>query len=641
MEWTRKAVTATELGPRLGGFLFLLVVGLHSLVAWGQEPVDFAHDVMPILRSRCGECHADGQSQGGFSLETRENLIESGMAAPGSHIESELFERITSEDPDVRMPPEGEPLTRDEIGTLARWIDAGLDWPAELPLRTNRFQRPLELDPTVLDAVRSAGRHPVDFLLDRYFADHGVEAPPLLDDRAFLRRLKLDLVGQLPSTTELEEFTTDSNSDKYAQWVDRFLAQDRDYADHWLTFWNDLLRNDYAGTGYIDGGREQITAWLYQALRENRPYDQFVRELIDPVPGSGGFAKGIKWRGQVNASQIEPLQFSQNVSQVFFGANLKCASCHDSFIDNWKLSDAYGLAAVISDQPLEIHRCDVPTGETARASFLFPELGEIDPDQTREQRLQTLSALATDRRNGRFARTIVNRLWDRLAGRGIVHPVDVMANEGWCEPLLEFLAADLVENGYDLKRTLRWIATSRVYRGQPTPAIESPPADWVFRGVQTKRLTAEQFVDAVWALTGAGPDQIEAPITVEISEEQPVRASLVTADLLMRSLGRPNREQVVTTRPATLSTLQALDLTNGETLANWLKTGAHNWRARQQAAGWNDGQLVDQLFLAALGRLPNEDEKAALASPVPTDSEALVEDLLWMLLMLPEFQYTP
>ncbi len=128
------------------------------------------------------------------------------------------------------------------------------------------------------------------------------------------------------------------------------------------------MRNDYVGTGYIDGGRRPISRWLITALRGNKPYDAFVRELVAPSVESEGFANGIIWRGRVNASQIRELQFSQNVGQVFLGINLKCASCHDSFIDDWKLEDAYGLAAVVADAPLEIHRCDMPTGRTATTS---------------------------------------------------------------------------------------------------------------------------------------------------------------------------------------------------------------------------------------------------------------------------------
>src|SRR5207247_494479 len=114
-----------------------------------------------------------------------------------------------------------------------------------------------------------------------------------------------------------------------------------------------------------------------------------------PSADAEGFIKGIKWRGNVNASQVPELQFSQNVSQVFFGANLKCASCHDSFIDSWKLDDAYALAAVVADRPLEIHRCDKATGQKARARFLWPELGTIDAKGKKAERLEQLAGLVT------------------------------------------------------------------------------------------------------------------------------------------------------------------------------------------------------------------------------------------------------
>ena len=254
-------------------------------------------------------------------------------------------------------------------------------------------------------------------------------------------------------------------SSKRDQLINKLLDDRQAYAEHWLTFWNDL-RNDYAGTGYIGSGRRAITGWLYQSLLDNKPYDRFVRELISPKPESEGFIKGIKWRGVVNASQVPELQFSQNVAQVFLGINLKCASCHDSFIDSWRLEDAYNLAAVVADKPLELHRCDKPTGAKAEAKFLYPELGKLDTSLPKSERLQRLAELLTSPDNGRFTRTIVNRLWQRQMGRGLVSPVDVMSNEPWNTDLVDFLATDFADNGYDLKRTIGLIVRSRAYQSQ-------------------------------------------------------------------------------------------------------------------------------------------------------------------------------
>ena len=304
-----------------------------------------------------------------------------------------------------------------------------------------------------------------------------------MSDRLFARRAYLDLNGLLPSPERLDAFEQDTRPGKDARLVEALLEDRRAYADHWLTFWNDALRNAYRGTGFIDDGRKTITPWLYRSLYENKPYDRFVHELVSPVPGSEGFTKGIVWRGVVNASQVPPVQAAQNVSQVFLGTNLKCASCHDSFVNDWKLTDAYALASVFAEKPLEINRCDKPTGEISSVGFIYPELGSIDASAPRKERMKQLADILVKPENGRFARTIVNRLWAHLMGRGIVEPLDDMDQAPWSQDLLDWLAGDLVAHGYDLKHTLDRIATSRTYRlpsvGLAEPADRGP---YVFRG---------------------------------------------------------------------------------------------------------------------------------------------------------------
>jgi hypothetical protein len=321
------------------------------------------------------------------------------------------------------------------------------------------------------------------------------------------------------------------------------------------------------------------------------------------------------------------------VGQVFLGVNLKCASCHDSFVDQWRLTDAYGLAAVIAEQPLEIHRCDVPQNQFATASFLFPELGQIDADADRATRLNQLARLVTMPDNGRFARTIVNRLWQRMLGYGLVEPVDAMSSPAWDEDLLEYLAADLVSHGYDLKHTLRRIANSAAY--QSRTANPPPPGEpFRFRGPLARRLTAEQWMDAVWQLTGQYP----ATPAVDLGQRgsMPVRASLVNATRLMRVLGRPNREQVVSTRPNDLTTLEAIDLTNGQEISETLIAGSES--LAQRFAGESIESFTRWLYGAALARQPTaaELEIARTALGEKLDPPA-VADLLWAIVVQPEF----
>ena len=379
-------------------------------------------------------------------------------------------------------------------------------------------------------------------------------------------------------------------------------------------------------------------------MLKNKPYDQFARELISPKADAEGFIKGIKWRGNVNASQVVELQFSQNVSQVFFGVNLKCASCHDSFIDTWKLDDAYALAAIVSNRPLEIHRCDKGTGKFAAARFLWPELGAIDAKAPQAKRLEQFAALMTHPDNGRFTRTIANRLWQRLLGRGIVHPVDVMANKPWSEDLLDYLAVYLADQKYDLRKLMEHIATSKTYQSRTAILTKEPIGEeYVYRGPELRRLSAEQFLDAVWMITQTGPTKAVAPVALppfaaEVPPERRlIRASLVNADALMRSLGRPNREQVVTTRPDQLTTLQALDLSNGQILNDLLTRGANNLLKSTGKLG--EKQLIESVYQRALCRPPTIAEMATVrglvGSPMTTEG---VADLLWAVFMLPEFQ---
>ncbi|MCI0460008.1 MAG: PSD1 and planctomycete cytochrome C domain-containing protein [Gemmataceae bacterium] len=629
--------------PRQAAPLALLLA-LTAPAQAQPRKIDFAHDIVPLLKARCAECHTNGKYKGGLSLDTREALLKSKVVVPGKSKDSELLHRITSDDPEVRMPSKGKPLSAREIDLMQAWIDQGLPWEPGFTFKTSTYAAPFKPRRPTVPPARPGLEHPIDRILDAYFARHKIAPPAPLDDTAFLRRIYLDLIGLLPAPSEIEALHKDDAPDRRQRLIRRLLEERRSCAEHWLTFWNDMLRNDYAGTGYIDGGRQQITGWLYRSLLENKPYDQFVRELISPKADAEGFIKGIKWRGNVNASQIRELQFAQNVSQVFFGVNLKCASCHDSFIDGWKLADAYALAAIVADQPLEIHRCDKATGEKASPRFLWPDLGDIDAREPKARRLEEMARLVTHPENGRFTRTIANRLWQRLLGRGIVHPVDMMANRPWSEDLLDYLATYVQDQKYDLEKLVEHIATSRAYQSKPAvQAKEQAGEDYVFRGPELRRMTAEQFLDSIWMLTGTGPAKAAAPVALPPfaetvpAERRLIRAALVKADALMRSLGRPNREQVVTTRPDQLTTLQALDLSNGQILANTLARGAAN--LLKSRADANADKLIEEVYQRALCRRPTAEElttaRAIVGDPLTADG---VADLLWTVFMLPEFQ---
>jgi len=791
--------------------------------------IDFTRDIRPIFEASCVKCHGRGKDKGGFRLDTHETFLKGGdngaVAIAGRSAESHLIELVSGLDPDNVMPLKGSKLSAKQVGLLRAWIDQGMKWDAGItfakPPPINLRPRRPELPP----ARRGAG-NAIDRLLAPYFAQHNIKPGKPVDDRTFARRVYLDVIGLLPSPREMDQFLGDKRADKREQLVERLLADNRRYAEHWLTFWNDLLRNDYRGTGYIDGGREQISSWLYAALYQNKRYDQFVAELINPTPKSAGFTKGIVWRGTVNASQIPPMQAAQNISQVFMGVNLKCASCHDSFINDWALADAYALANVYAEEPLEMFQCDKPTGKKAGMGFIYSELGEIPAKASKAERTKRLAEIITQPKNGRLTRTIVNRLWAKFLGYGLVEPVDEMEQPAWNQDLLDWLAEDFAAHGHDLKRTMKLILTSRAYQLPAMSLNEQKQASYVFAGPAVRRMSAEQFRDAVGALTGvwhsepakgvalvvpgspeaagfALPDSVrwiwseakaattapaefiywqktavlpEAPKeawaviacdnshalyvngtkvvsgtdytapnlanlgphlkpgtnvisvvaanhtldnkpppedkpsvedganpaglifftriktgngTVEIgtdsswhwtrqkkegwqkadfvmTDAQPaaelgppsmspwnaapqlaaalamsrahtdVRASLVAADPLAVALGRPNREQVITTRASAATTLQTLELTNGDTLSKLLKRGAEKVVAEKPGT---NRELITRLYTKGLGRKPTGAElKLADELLGQTAQSEAVEDLLWAMAMLPEFQ---
>ena len=468
-----------------------------------KHEVSFAREISPLLEKSCTKCHGKGKAKGGFSIETREKLLAGGDSGAtvviGKSADSYLVELISGIDPDDVMPKKGLRLTTEQVGLVRAWIDQGLPWEEGATFDKAPV---LNLTPHRPELPGDEGGHPVDRILAPYFAKHGVTTGEVVSDRLFARRVYLDTIGLLPPVAELDAFVASNAKDKRRALIRRLLDDRKSYAEHWLAFWNDILRNDYAGTGFIDGGRKQITGWLYGSLYSNKPYDKVVYELINPTEHSRGFTKGIVWRGVVNASQKPPMQAAQHISQIFMGVNLKCASCHDSFINDWSLSDAYALASVYADKPLELIRCDKPTGEISGVRFIHPELGAIDPKADRAKRIEQLAKAVTSPGNGRLSRTIVNRLWARFLGRGLVEPVDEMENESWHTDLLDLLASDLADNGYNLKFTMEQIMTSHAYQLRAVNGAEQAEKDYVFRGPTVRRMTAEQFVDAVATLTG-------------------------------------------------------------------------------------------------------------------------------------------
>ncbi|MEY3176420.1 MAG: hypothetical protein RLZZ436_4334 [Planctomycetota bacterium] len=807
-------------GMRLA--FWLLVFSNTTLALAQQVPDDFAHAVLPVLKKHCIPCHGGREARGSFSMNTRELLVDSGYVIPGKPDDSRIMERILSADPAEQMPPADQPrLSAEEVAVLRDWIEDGVQWEPGFSFAPQTWEPPLLPRRPELPTAAEGRENPIDRILDAQRQQAGLPLLPVVADEVFLRRVYLDLTGLLPTPEQRAAFLADPAVDRRERLVQQLISDPLIWADHWLTFFNDLLRNDYSGTGFITGGRQQISGWLYESLLTNKPFDQFARELIaPPTPASRGYIDGIRWRGEVSAGQTVEIQFAQSVAQSFLGINLKCASCHDSFIDRWKLDEAWGMAAIYSERPLQIHRCDKPLDRQAQAAWLFPELGTVDAAAPRDQRLQQLAALLTHPENGRFTRTIVNRIWYRLTGRGIVHPLDAMQSPPWNADLLDYLAVRFAEDGYDLKKLAVLIASSAAYQAETVVRRAPGETPEIWQGPFARRLTAEQFIDGVWQVTESAPTAFDAPVVrvreqpvvdspetgakagsvpqwiwgpgaangvapaageaislrkvfeipakitgaaalitcdnsfvlyvngreaergdnwaeprivnlrqllksgentllvaamnggsapnpaglyvdlrirlesgemLQVTSDETwttsttvptgregrasavrgpwapvvavpaldvwsqavgggisdrleqavrgevlmVRASLMKNDFLMRSLGRPHREQIVSMRPEELTTLEAIDLANGEVLAGYLRRGAsvlqQRWRADRQG-------LIEHLCRLAWSRDPSDEERAVMLQGLSAEPSAEeIEDLIWAVLMTPEF----
>ncbi|MCX6622360.1 MAG: DUF1549 domain-containing protein, partial [Acidobacteria bacterium] len=464
---------------------------------------------------------------------------------------------------------------------------------------------------------------PLDRWIAACLANRGASEPGPVSDARFARRIYLDLWGLLPTPEQLHSFLDDRAPGKRQSLIAALLADDRRYADHWVSFWNDLLRND-EGVIY-HGDRKTISDWLTAALEKNLPYDRVVRELLDPgEKGPAGFLIGVNWRGDISASQTPAMQAAQNSAQIFLGINLKCNSCHDSFISRWKLKDAYGLASYFSEEPrLELFRCDTKTGQFAGPGFLYPELNLAPRSPSLADRHAAAAAMFTDPRNGRLARTLVNRIWQRMMGRALVEPVDDMDAEPWSPGILDWLSADFAAHGYNLRHLIATIAASRAYQMPAIPDSRAAARQYAFRGPEVRRLSAEQFVDALGAITG------EWRVLFPRNQKSGVyeREWRLASTPLSRALGRPIRDQVITERNQQPTTLQFLELLNGETITRWLERAS--------------ARMLDRLPPAPASAFDSGSFRGAkLSQAMPVDIDVSGATKLW-LLVVDEDSYSP
>ncbi len=353
-----------------------------------------------------------------------------------------------------------------------------------------------------------------------------VQPAELVDDASFLRRIALDTVGVPPTPEQVKTFLADTSPTRRAAAIDRFLALPG-WADNWVSYWQDVLAENPAILKPTLNNTGPFRWWIHESFLDNKPMDRFATELI-AMEGSlyGGGPAGFSLATQNDVPMADRAQI---VSQAFLAMNLACARCHDAPYHDFKQRDLFSLAALLKQGPQDVPKSSsIPAnanivvgkrikvtlkpGETVVPAWTFAAYGASShaelvrqADNTREQ----LAAYVTSPTSDRFAQVIVNRVWQRYLGRGLIEPVDDWENKSPSHPeLLTWLARDFMESGYDLKHLARRIFNSHTYQrvaGLSPPKSEEPE-DRLFASPARRRLAAEQLVDSLFTVIGKPVD---------------------------------------------------------------------------------------------------------------------------------------
>jgi hypothetical protein len=338
------------------------VANAHSARA-ADRTVSFVRDVKPLLARKCYACHGPTTSEGGLSLHEPERAVaelDSGLYAivPRKLEESALWDRVTSSDESMRMPPEGKPLKDDEQAILRAWIEAGAKYEKHWA-----FIPPQRHEPPV--AQRNAWvRNPIDAFVLKGLEDGGLAPAPQAGRRDLARRAYFDVTGLPPTPRQLSDFLADDAPDAWKRLVDELLASPR-YGERWARHWLDLVR--FAETNSFERDGLKPNAWKFRdyvirSLNEDKPYDQFIREQLagdelDEVTDDTIIATGYYRLGLWDDEPADPLlarydefdDFVSTTSQAMLGLTVGCARCHDHKIDPIPQADYYGLVAFFAD----------------------------------------------------------------------------------------------------------------------------------------------------------------------------------------------------------------------------------------------------------------------------------------------------
>lgn len=510
-----------------------------------------------------------------------------------------------------------------------------------------------------------------------------VDPSALCEDTVFLRRAFLDLIGRLPSADEARNSAADRRPGKRSRLIDQLLARP-EFADYWALKWADILRTEEK---VLDiKGVVTFHDWIRDCIARGVPLDQFTRDLVTGVGNTFEHAPANYYR-----ANRDPSTRGETTARLFLGTRLQCAKCHNHPFDRWTQDDYYQWSSLFSQLDYEIgdnkRRDDLDknefrgeqtvlvakkdevrnptTGEIANPKFLGgPSLGEA----ARQDRLAALAQWLTSPENELFAKSQTNFVWYHLMGRGLVDPIDDfrLTNPPSNRPVLESLASQFADNGFDLRFLIRKIMNSRTYQLSSEPNETNVNDDTSFSRALVRRLPAEVILDMqsdvldqpaefVGYRRGMRAVQIPGVQRKRLRDETPR-----DGDRFLMTFGKPKRILACDCERSNETTLKQAFTLIGEGLNERLATPRN--RLQQLAkSDLSDTEVIDQLYWTALSRAPNEAELAAalkvlathvnqrpltykavfqsLIRPPKADRAGGLEDIGWALLNAKEFLF--
>lgn len=500
-------------------------------------------------------------------------------------------------------------------------------------------------------------RNYIDDLVIAKLKTIGMPPSDVCDDTTFLRRVTLDITGRMPTPEEMKDFLASKDANKRAARIDT-LIDSPEYAEYFANKWSALLRNQRTQPTYARGSY-LFNEWIRDSIAENKPFDQFAREVI-AASGSLDQHPPVAWYRQVK----EPKQQMEDVAQLFLGTRMQCAQCHHHPFEKWSQQDYYGFAAFFAnvsrkpaaakDEELIFNKrgvaqmTNIRTKQAVMPTSLGSEASKLRPEQ--DPRL-VLADWMSRKDNPFFAHTLVNRYWKHFFNRGLVEPEDDMreTNPPVNPELLNALAADFVKSGYDLKQLVRTITNSSTYQLSAQPNQWNAKDRQSFSRYYPKRLNAEVLYDAVNRLLDVESSFAgQAPGTRAVALPD---NSYNQSTYFLTVFGRPDSSSACECeRTQEASLAQSLHLLNAADIQTQLARA--NGRAdRMSKDASPDEDKITELYHIALSRDPSAQEMQLSHAHLTKktsgkkDKEAMegrkqaFEDIVWALMNTKEFLF--